>query len=117
MISGIGTYGLYAYAYAYATALFVLIAALATGQQQPPNVSKSVFVGDAQNQDPLAVLTSIPPPSGKEAPRTSALDLKIFAEDPDWAAKVRRLQLVVVVVSDLSEQYLHLSAHIYTYQC
>ncbi|CAM9672059.1 unnamed protein product [Ectocarpus sp. 6 AP-2014] len=86
MISGVGTYGLYAYA--YATALFELIAALATGQQQPPNVSKSVFVGDAQNQDPLAVLTSIPPPSGKEAPRASALDLKIFAEDPDWAAKV-----------------------------
>ncbi|CAB1101889.1 unnamed protein product [Ectocarpus sp. CCAP 1310/34] len=88
MISGVGTYGLYAYACAYAAALFVPIAALAIGQQQPPNVSKCVFVGDAQNQDQLAVLTSIPPPSGKGAPRTSALDLKIFAEDPHWAAKV-----------------------------
>ncbi|CAN0101421.1 unnamed protein product, partial [Ectocarpus sp. 12 AP-2014] len=73
--------------------LFVLIAALAIGQQQPPNVSNSAVVRNAQNQDPLAVLTSIPPPSGKEAPRTSALDLKIFDEDPDWAAKVEHFMV------------------------
>ncbi|CAM9498628.1 unnamed protein product [Ectocarpus fasciculatus] len=88
MISGVGTFSLNAYAYAYSAALFVLIAALATGQQLPPSVSKTAFVGDAQNQDPLAVLRSIPPAFGNEAPHTSALDLKIFAEDPDWAAKV-----------------------------
>lgn len=76
----------------HAVVVAALILALATGRQLQDISRTTVFAGnEQQRQHPLAVLRA-DTADDRRAP--SPPELKIFAEDPNWASKVRCTRVV-----------------------